>query len=74
LKKNKSAKNRVNSPDHTVPDVSADKTGIDNDADKTVKRNKSIKSKLEVDPDSTGIDTGSDKTKKEKPPGKQKNK
>ena len=44
------------------PQPNADKTGKDNDADKTVKRKKAQKSKLEINPDSTGIDTNADKT------------
>ena len=65
---------RKRSADFTNPEINSDKTGTDNDADKTVKRNKSWKSKLDVDPDSTGIDTKADKTKKEIFPDKQKNK
>lgn len=64
----------VKSPDHTSPDIDNDKSGSDNDADKTVKKNSSEKSKMEIDPDSTGIDTKADKTKKEDFPSIQKNK
>ena len=80
MKKSKSSKesgeknNSMHSPDFTSPDINSDKTGADNDADKTVKRNKFVKSKLEINPDSTGIDTKADKTRKEKFPDKQKNK
>lgn len=66
--------NRSHSPDFTNPDVNADKTGADNDADKTVKNKNNTKSKLEIDPDTTGIDTKADKTKKEDFPEQPKNK
>jgi len=56
------------SGDFTSADNDADKTSSDNDADETVKRKKSLKSKLEVPPDSTGGDTKADKTRKEKFP------
>lgn len=56
---------RTHSEDFTSPDVNSDKTGADNDSDRTVKSKNPGKSKLEVDPDSTGIDTKADKTKKE---------
>jgi hypothetical protein len=70
----KKSKNKtLNSPDFTNPDVGADKTGTDNDADKTV-GHKSAKSKIESDPDTTGIDTKADKTKKETFPDRKKNK
>jgi hypothetical protein len=61
-------------PDFTSPETNTDKTGVDNDADKTVKRNVLQKSKIENDPDSTGIDTKADKTKKETFPDQQKKK
>ena len=64
--------NRLHSADFTSPDTNSDKTENDDDADKTVKRNKSWKSKLGDDPDTTGIDTKADKTKKEKFPNQQK--
>lgn len=67
-KKSGKKKKRKRSADFTDPEINSDKTGDDNDADKTVKRNKSWKSKLEVNPDSTGIDIEADKTKKEKFP------
>ena len=60
------------SPDFTSPETNSDKSGDDNDADRTVKRKKNWKSKLGIDPDSTGIDTKADKTKKEKFPNPQK--
>lgn len=72
-KNNKIFKVRLASPDFTSPDIDSDKTGPDNDADKTVK-NKSNKSKLEINPDSTGGDTKADKTKKETFPNQPKNK
>jgi hypothetical protein len=52
------------SGDFTSPETDTDKTGIDLDSDKTVKKKSEQKSKLEVDPDSTEIDTDADKTKK----------
>lgn len=73
--KNSGGKNkRSHAPDFTNPDVNADKTGADNDADKTIKNKKNTKSKLEIDPDTTGIDTKADKTKKEDFPEQPKNK
>ena len=71
LMNTKKKNNRINSADFTSPDVDSDKSGADNDADKTVKKNKSWKSKLGENPDSTGIDTKADKTKKEKFSNKQ---
>lgn len=64
---------RKKSSDFTDPEINTDKTGSDNDADKTVKRKSFEKTKLEINPDSTGIDTKADKTKKEKFPDKVKN-
>ena len=64
-KKSTGKNSRNRSADFTSPEIDSDKSGADNDADKTVKKNKSLKSKLEIDPDSTGIDTKADKTKKE---------
>lgn len=73
LKNNKLNKVRLASPDFTSPDIGSDKTMPDKDADKTVK-NKSKKSKLEINPDSTGGDTKADKTKKETFPNQPKTK
>ena len=64
-KKNEGKNKRTHSPDFTSPDINSDKTGADNDSDRTVKIKNPTKSKLEIDPDSTGIDTKADKTKKE---------
>lgn len=74
LSKKSEEKKKIHSADFTSPDVDSDKSGDDNDADNTVKRNKSWKSKLGIDPDSTGIDTKADKTKKEKFPNQEKKK
>ena len=71
-KKRDEENERKHSADFTSPDIDNDKTGTDNDADETVKRNRSERSKLEIDPDSTGIDTKADKTKKEKFPKQRK--
>ena len=73
-KKSGEKKKHKHSADFTDPEINTDKTGSDNDADKTVKRKNPGKTKLEVNPDSTGIDTKADKTKKEKFPEKEKNK
>lgn len=62
------AEKHSRSPDFTDPDTDSDKTADDDDADDTVKKENSGKSKLEINPDSTGRDTQADKTKKEKFP------
>ena len=58
------------SGDFTSPDIDNDKTGIDNDADKTVKQILPGKSKLDPETDPTEKDTEADKTKKENFPVK----
>ncbi len=64
-KKNDEEKTSKRSADFTSPETDTDKTGIDLDSDKTVKKKSDQKSKLEIDPDTTEIDTEADKTKKE---------
>jgi hypothetical protein len=63
IKKRKMKTDHENS---VFPDINSDKTSKDDDADKTIKRNESWRSKLDIDPDSTKTDNKSDKTKKEK--------
>ena len=72
-KKNEKKNKLPHSADFTSPDVNSDKTGADNDSDRTVKIKNPSKSKLEIDPDTTGIDTKADKTRKETEIGLPKN-